>query len=373
MRHVTTTMLALTALGIPLWAQTGPGEQDAIAALMQKVEGLQRQTLELQQKVRALEAGKNATPAAAETAPQASDPAQTAPVPASAPPSAQEPSSFHDLHGIQWRGFGEVDYKVLDQRKPELGTSGFVPGSAGNFFTGDLALFLNSRLTERSSVLAEIVFPEGDAQGYSVDLRRVLLMYDLSDHLRMAFGRYQTGIGYYNYAFRSAAWLQTTSDRPLVMEFARNGGLLPTQAVGVSITGLIPSGKFGLNYLAEYGSSDTIRPDINGDGTVNYENNSNHVLLGLFARPDWARGLQAGASFYHDKISNTEVVSAERLGQTILNAYVVYTAHRLELLNEGFLIRHSQLHGPDLFNMPAFYAQLSRAFGPVRPFVRYNT
>jgi hypothetical protein len=81
-------------------------------------------------------------------------------------------------------------------------------------------------------------------------LRRVLLKYDYNDHLKMSFGRYQTSIGYYNWAFRSAAWLQTTADRPLVMEFASNGGLLPTQAVGVSMTGAVPSGKLGLNYIA---------------------------------------------------------------------------------------------------------------------------
>ena len=154
------------------------------------------------------------------------------------------------MHSIQWRGFGELDYKILNQRQPELGTYGFVPGSAGNFYTGDFRLFLTSRLTDKTSVLSEIIFEEQDAQAYKIDLRRGLLKYDYNDHLKMSFGRYQTSIGYYNWAFRSAAWLQTTADRPLVMEFASNGGLLPTQAVGVSMTGAVPSGKLGLNYIA---------------------------------------------------------------------------------------------------------------------------
>jgi hypothetical protein len=157
---------------------------------------------------------------------------------------------LHEVHSIQWRGFGELDYKILNQRQPELGTYGFVPGSAGNFYTGDFGLFLTSRLTDKTSVLSEIIFEEQDAQAYKIDLRRVLLKYDYNDHLKMSFGRYQTSIGYYNWAFRSAAWLQTTADRPLVMEFASNGGLLPTQAVGVSMTGAVPSGKLGLNYIA---------------------------------------------------------------------------------------------------------------------------
>jgi len=345
-----------------------------MSLLMQQVKDLQQQTIDLQQKVEALEAERaGAQSTAAETA---SHPDASPSVPASdsTPRSSEMDSSLHELLGIQWRGFGEADYQVLDQRKPELGTNGFVPGSAGSFFTGDFDLFLTSKLSDRASVLGEIVFQEADAQSYKLDLRRVLLKYDFNDHLKMSFGRYQTGIGYYNWAFRSAAWLQTTADRPLIMEYASNGGLLPTQAVGVSVTGLIPSGKLGLNYIAEYGSSDTIRPDIDGSGLLNDENDGNHVLLGFFSRPDWARGLQVGASFFHDKISNNHPGSSERYGQTIVNAYAVYIGHGLELLNEGFLIRHTELQSSDsdLFNMPAFYTQVSRRVGHIRPFVRYQ-
>ncbi len=238
---------------------------------------------------------------------------------------------------------------------------------------GDFDLLLTSRLSNRASVLSEMVFEEADAQKFRINLHWVLLKYDYNDHLKMSFGRYQTNIGYYNWAFRSAAWLQTTADRPLIMEFASNGGLLPTQAVGVSITGTIPSGKLGLNYIFEYGSSDTIRPDINGSGLLNDENNGNQVNIGFFLRPDAFRGLQIGGSYYHDKISNLIQGPSLRFGQTIVNGYAVYVAHEFEFLNEGFLIRDAALHfSTAVFNTPAFYSQLSRKFGPIRPFVRYQ-
>jgi hypothetical protein len=222
-------------------------------------------------------------------------------------------------------------------------------------------------------VLSEIVFEEGNAQTYSVDLRRMLLRYDFNDHAKISFGRYQTNIGYYNWAFRSAAWLQTTADRPLVMEYASNGGLLPTQAIGVSMTGAIPSGKLGLNYVAEYGSSDTVRPDINGDGQITDENNGNQVNVGFFLRPDPVPGLQIGASYYHDKISNFVQGPAWRYGQSIVNGYVAYVARGIEFLNEGFLIRDSALHFSDtVFNTPAFYSQISKRIGHLRPFFRFQ-
>jgi hypothetical protein len=351
-----------------------PNGPEAIALLMQQVKALQQETNELREKVKRLEddqqngssAFVQATSSVSSTSPTALEPAATAPSPSLV-------TEMHDLRGIQWRGFGELDYKVLNQRQPETGSYGFVPGSSGDFYTGDFDLLLTSRLTNRASVLSEMVFEEADAQKFRVNLHRVLLKYDYNDHIKMSFGRYQTNIGYYNWAFRSAAWLQTTADRPLIMEFASNGGLLPTQAVGVSITGTIPSGKLGLNYIAEYGSSDTIRPDINGSGLINDENNGNQVNIGFFLRPDAFRGLQIGGSYYHDKISNFIEGPSVRYGQTIINSYVVYVAHEVEFLNEGFLIRDSALHFSNaVFNTPAFYSQLSRKFGPIRPFVRYQ-
>jgi len=374
------------------WAQTtspstSDHDQETIAQLVEQIKQLQQQDHDLLERIKILEATQpQAAPVTEADAPPTAppQPAEQSPPP---PPPVAAPHDWHDVHGIQFRGFGEVDYQVLNQRQPELGTGGFVSGSHGNFFTGDFGLFLTSRLTNKASVLSEIVFEEGDAQSYKVDLRRMLLKFDYSDHLKMSFGRYQTNIGYYNWAFRSAAWLQTTADRPLVMQYASDGGLLPTQAIGVSVTGAIPSGKLGLNYVAEYGSSDTIRPDIDGDGSATDENNGNQTNVGFFVRPEQLRGLQIGASYYHDQISNLEVNAlsgaplpsppgspgpSARYGQTIANAYAVYLAHGIEFLNEGFLIRHVLLGSSLHFDTPAFYSQFSKQLGRVRPFFRYQ-
>jgi hypothetical protein len=360
------TAIALLMLTSSLgYAQDAPSEREMVQQLVQQVK-------ELQDKVKALES----QPGSSTNSSQSPNPQ-----PVGVPPPAQEEVSntpreslsqeLHEFHGIQWRGFGEVDYKVLNQRTPELGTYGFVPGSHGNFYTGDFDLLLTSRINDKASVLSEIVFGEEDAQKFGVDLERVLFKYDYNDHLRMSFGRYQTGIGYYNTAFHSGSWLQTTADRPLIMEFANDGGPLPTQAVGVSVTGEIPSGRLGLHYIAEYGSSDTIRPDLNR-GAVDDENNGNHVNFGLFVRPSAIPGLQVGGSIYHDRISDSTRGPNVRLGQTIANVHLVYTAHSIEFLNEGFLIRHAYEQSPIVYNMPAFYSQVSRQFGRLRPFFRYQ-
>jgi hypothetical protein len=52
---------------------------------------------------------------------------------------------------------------------------------------------------------------------------------------------------------------------------------------------------------------------------------------------------------------------------------VVYVSQKIEFLNEGFLIRDVLIgRGAFNFNTPAFYSQISRKFGPIRPFVRYQ-
>lgn len=363
-RTLLTMLLVITRLG---YAQDSvPSEREMIQQLAEQIKGLQEKVriLESQQQRSAADSNNNVTASPDSTTPATPEDSRS-------PQRESVLQELHELHGIQWRGFGEGDYKVLNQRTPELGTYGFVPGSHGNFYTGDLDLLLTSRINDKASVLSEIVLGEVDAQTFSVDLERLLLKYDYDDHLKMSFGRYHTGIGYYNTTFHSGSWLQTTADRPLIMEFANDGGPLPTQAVGVSVTGEIRPGKLGLNYIAEYGSSDTIRPNLNGTGSDD-ESNSNHIVVGFFARPGSVPGLQVGASIYHDQISDFRRDPAVRLGQTIANGHFVYTGHKIEFLNEGFLIRHAYQQSPIVYNMPAFYSQVARQFAGVRPFFRYQ-
>jgi hypothetical protein len=365
MRFNKATVMLLLLASLSHAQDSTPSDREMIQQLVQQVKALQ-------DKVAILESRQRTDPPPDPNA--IAEPAMTT----AAPPSTEnneQPLSvsqeLHELRGIHWQGFGEADYKVLNQRMPELGTYGFVPGSQGNFFTGDFDLLLTARISDKASVLSEIVFGEQDAQKYGVDLERMLLKYDFNDHLRMSFGRYHTGIGYYNTAFHSGSWLQTTADRPLIMEFADEGGILPTQAVGLSFTGSIPSAGLGLNYIAEYGSSDTVRPDLSNN-TLEDENNGNHVNVGLFARPESIPGLQIGGSIYHDQISDFVRGPSVRLGQMIVNGHIVYIRHGIEVLNEGFLIRHVYEQSSTVFNMPAFYSQISKQFGHIRPFVRYQ-
>jgi len=124
------------------------------------------------------------------------------------------------MYGIQSRGFGEYNYKALDQRQPELSKFGSIPGSAANFYSGDPDFLVTSRINDKTSVLAEVVFGQSEDQTFNVDLERSLLKYDYNDHFKLSIGRFHTGIGYYNMAYHTGKWLTTSVDRPTVMEFS---------------------------------------------------------------------------------------------------------------------------------------------------------
>lgn len=364
-------------IAVALFSLVSPAQsQEAAGSEQETIRQLTQQVRELQDRVKALEAQppQADVPASQTQAPQTRESTPEGRQDAGSENSQHEKSLnevFHDSRSVQWRGFGEVDYKALDQKHPGLGTYGFVSGSAGNFYTGEFTLLLTARINDKASVLSEMVFGEEDAQSFGVDLERVLFKYDYNDHLKLSLGRYHTTIGYYNTAYHSGAWLQTLADRPSIMEFADEGGPLPTQAVGFSTTGLIPSGRLGLNYVFEYGSSDTISPNLTGRGRTD-ENNGNHINAGWFVRPDSVPGLQIGSTVYHDRISDFVRGPSVRLGQTIANGHIVFEGRKLELLNEAFYIRHAYEHSSIIYNMPAFYSQVSRRIWKARPFFRYQ-
>src|SRR5260370_26003238 len=157
-------------------------------------------------------------------------------------------------------------------------------------------------------VLSEIDFRETSDQIFDVSVERLVLKHNFNDYFRLSIGRFHTSTSYYNSVFHHGDWLQTAVDRPLAVEFSRNGGLLPTQAVGVSVTGKVPTGWLGLNYLFEYGTSDIIRANIlTPEGHSIDEGNGNGITSGLFLRPRAVPGLEiGGAFFYHRPGPNPE-------------------------------------------------------------------
>jgi hypothetical protein len=97
-------------------------------------------------------------------------------------------------------------------------------------------------------------------------------------------------------------------------------------------------------------------------------NNGKAVNFGLSARPHQVQGLLVGFSFRHDKLSDVLNLG---VSENIPVVYAVYTGHNYEWLNEGMWVRHA-LPGGAVYRTPGFYTQISRGFGPYRPYFRYS-
>ena len=211
------------------------GAQDATNAVSpEDVKQLLRRIDQLEAKVKQLEQKQAA-------------PAPVAPAPAPAPPPP-EPSPTVDMPTVN-----EVAPRLKMVVFGDVGAGGYthVPDT---FEFGSLDLFMRARLSDKVSVLGEVLFTAENDNSISPDVERLLLQYRQNDYFTASIGRMHTSVGYYNTAFNKGEFLETTTDRPFMYAFDDEGGVLPMQDIGVNVTGKIPSGKLGLNYVAELGN-----------------------------------------------------------------------------------------------------------------------
>lgn len=245
-------------------------------------------------------------------------------------------------------------------------------GSRNGFGLGQLDLFARSQLSDNLSVLSEATLTALPRNSFNAKLERILLTFSPSDRFNASAGRFHAGIGYYNAAYHHGSWFQTAVGRPLIFAIDGDIGLVPIHTLGLSTNGEVPSGALGLHYLAELGSGRAgqssaavaPQPGLN-------DNNSLSLNLGLFARPERFDGLQFGVSVYRDRLTLADTTKAA-ISETVAAAHGLYKTEAIELLAEALTIRHHSQSGLRDDDVHGYYAQASRRFGAVRPYVRMD-
>jgi hypothetical protein len=346
-------LLLLLAVPAAVEAQEqGAAEREAVKQLLKRVEQLEARIKELESKQTPA-----VSQAASEEKPAESSREETPQI--SDPHSASHEKTRFGSPMLQLRGFADVNYRVSNLK-----------GETNTFAMGQLDLFITSRLSDRFSVLSELVLEASEENELLVDVERLLLQYTHNDYFKLAAGRYHTALGYYNTAFHHGTWFQTAVGRPFIFEFEDDEGILPIHNVGLTATGRVPSGKLGLHYVAEIGNGRAHKtPESEPVQIVVDENNGKAFNLGAYARPDWLPGFQAGFNVYRDRLTPE---GSPNIDETILAAHVVYQDSAWEFLNEALLVRHSILGGGRTFNTPGAYTQISRRFGKTSPYFRYQ-
>jgi hypothetical protein len=262
---------------------------------------------------------------------------------------------------LQVHLFADVRYSATDST-----------GSKNGFGLGQFDLFARSELSDNFSVLSEATLTALPRNTFNAKIERLLLSYSPSNHFTASVGRFHTGIGYYNAAYHHGAWFQTATGRPIVFGIDGDIGVVPIHTLGITATGEIPSGALGLHYISEIGSGRASQSSaaVSPQPGLN-DNNTPSFNVGLFARPDRFDGLQVGVSVYRDRLTLSDT-SKKAIDETITAAHALYKTDAVELLSEAVLIRHRSRSGLPATNLQGYYAQASRRFGVVRPYVRVD-
>ena len=366
-------LLAAPALFAQERSSSAASDSETIQLLLKRVAELEAKVKKIDQleaKVKQLEGEKPSTAAA----PSSSVAAQTSASPEKEMELQEEPPVPERMDVsktlLRIRGFGDINLHGDNQKRDTT-----------SFTLGQLNLFVTSDISERFKFLSEIVFeggPDniygvttGQRNTFSVDVERYLVEYSQNDYFKLAAGRWHTAIGYYNTAYHHSTWFQTTADRPFLFAFEDRGGILPIHSVGVSASGLIPSGRLGLHYVAEVGNGRASRTPLAEEPVQNVIDDQTHKAynLALFARPEAVPGLQVGFSAYRDLLAPANM---PRIDETILAAHAVFVRPSFEWLNEALVVRHAPLGSGNTFNTPGFYTQVSKKFGSYRPYFRYQ-
>ena len=235
------------------------------------------------------------------------------------------------------------------------------------FALGQFDLYIVSRLAENVSFLGETVFEFGSDGAWILDVERVLLKYSWSDYFRLAAGRGHTALGFWNEAYHHGSLLQPTVSRPEAIKFEDDGGLLPVHYVGLEMSGAIPaSSGWKLEYVANVGNGrGLIQDEIQSAG--DRDQNKAVAAKLSFAR-EGDRTLRFGPSVYADVIpADPDVFGREEsIPGTILGAHLVYEDRKLQVLAEGYRMRHEYTSAT--FTHNAWYAIVVAKMGKVNPY-----
>ncbi len=284
-------------------------------------------------------------------------------MPAQAQTATADDGSSSNPPSLQLLGYADSSFLA---EWPDVGKS------SNGFHLGEFDLLFTSTLGPSWSALAELVLEGEDSNEFKLELERAVLTYSPSDKFALSMGRFHSVISYYNASFPHASWFQVAANRPYTQAFEDEGGLLPSHAVGVSLTSrqggplrprfiLEVSNGIGVNNLGT--SAATV--DVQGSSD---QNNHKSITGAVQIRPVRVPGLQVGVAALFDTVGSS---SLKDVSERVISGHLVYQDDAWEWITEGYGIQH-QLQGAKAADSSGIYTQLARQVRTARPFVRYE-
>jgi hypothetical protein len=264
--------------------------------------------------------------------------------------------------------FGDVDY----QATKDNGSPTNPAGTTNAFSAPRLELFLTST-QGKLAFLAETMFEVGDANEFGIDMERIEIGYLFSDKFRLRVGRFHTAIGYYNDAYHHGRYFQMTVDRPTMVRFEDEGGLIPAHSVGIHGDGRLPLGEAGnLRYDAEVTNGRGSNPAMVDNLTD--PNNGKMFNLRLRFEPASMDGLVIGGSATYDVIAAeqdaTGTLPLLSIREVILGGHIAYLENRIHVIGEYLFIQHHNDATSWTGNTQSAFLELGYDTGIFGPYVR---
>src|SRR5438128_5043554 len=221
------------------------------------------------------------------------------------------------------------------------------------FYSGDIGSF---------RLLGEL---QVDPGGY--DMERLQAGWRVTPDISLWFGRYHNPIGYWNMEHHHGHYMETSAERPQIVEFEDEGGPLPIHLFGLLLQGMHPIGDASLQYDLGVASGPRV---VDGEfGPVDVVRKPRFNKLALVARvayrPDAAQDDQYGAFVARTKIP-AEGLDFTEIQQDLAGIYLSRDIDRLRVFGEVFRINHRVLQGPGVV-WPSYWAGYAQAEYKVIP------
>jgi hypothetical protein len=263
---------------------------------------------------------------------------------------------------LNLHGFSDVTLRV------ERLQSGTQDSTSSGFVLGQFDLYFVSRLAPNLTFLGESVFELEEDGEAVVDVERVYVRYAWSDQARLAAGRTHTALGYWNEVFHHGVLLQPTVERPEVLKFEDDGGMLPVHSVGLELSGNVGHGDWSLDYVGNIANgrgptSDNVQGagDLNRDKAVGAKLSLVKSGSGRFA---------IGPSFYRDVIPPDPLIVGREgsIDEMIGGAHLHYAGQRIETLAEYYHVRHEDQATSAVYLHDGWYALVVVSAGRWKPY-----
>jgi hypothetical protein len=289
------------------------------------------------------------------------------PEPVAAPPPAPagQPVTVDEIvigaaDRIDLNFFGDVSLLKIFHDDP-----GFAVGPIGF----QVAAHLAPGLTGRTEFAMEL--GEGET---IVDVERAYLEYRSARWLISA-GRTHAELGYWNNAFHHGRWLQLTIDRPHVLRFEDDGGMLPVHQIGATVVYGPRRGEAGVELAVGVGNGHgRVLEAVQNIGDNNLDKS---VLLRLGVVGLGHPSLRVGVNAAVDNIA-PEPAAVRPLApdvsilEIIGGAYLSLRAERLLVFSEAYSVIHRPTSGKTYQVSDGFFL-IGYRIGKLIPYAQIET